>query len=563
MKIFNKLGGIPEKDCYDLIKAISKKNVEIFLKYKEQFIKVGGERLRRDCKLEVVKDFKFVVNKIYNAALSFEENINKAADHAFRENMQNPYPKAMGYVASMIKFKYPDKEVDKDFLHQEVARSHVRFLWDQIEPFAGYSFNLSHAVAYTYITSRLLYLKVHYPLEFYAGLLMLEKDSDKIKEYKTEALIHGIAINGVDINKSGVRFDIYEEENEIYFGLANIKGIGNEVAQKIVDGQPYDSFEHFLRTFGTDASVLKPLIALREFNDANPEILYKYYEDFKVAQKSRTDRARRYATTLEKYDAEMKELLAGYDTLATWDETNLEIWENLFNNDEIAESLCVKPGPNYNQKVQVKFNRWKSLKKLFTKRTKTSTDFAEKEQEAEDNLFTLEKFNLDLCEVKISEELQKFFADKEEAEKKYLGFVWDHLLEKSPGYTGRTFSKFRMEIEECGSEITCGPVEVVVIGYKKRDWKNGKGFSWVLQVEDANGEKGNITVWPDDWTRFEEEFTTAKLLRLSLTPPTHFGFTLDSPPKWKRETLPPKDKDYRVIVLNYVEAKEDPDIMVA
>src|ERR1035441_696064 len=95
---------------------------------------------------------------------------------------------------------------------------HNYLLYDENRDKAVISRN-SHAVAYTYITSRLLYLKAHYPLEFYAGLLMLEKDSDKIKEYKTEALIHGVAINGVDINKSNVRFDICEEENEIYFGL--------------------------------------------------------------------------------------------------------------------------------------------------------------------------------------------------------------------------------------------------------------------------------------------------------------------------------------------------------
>jgi len=549
MKIFEKVGGIPEKDTYDVVKAISKKNEKVFLKYKSEFIKEGGIRLRRDCKLEACTDVKGVVKRIFKVDKSLEENLASVADYTFYEDVENPYPKAMGYVAGLMKLYYPDKPFDRDFLHQEVAKAHARHLFDGIEPFAGYAFNLSHAVAYTYITARGLYLKAHYPLEFYAGTLMLETKHEKIKEYKTEALIHGIPINGIDINKSNVRFDI-GDDGEIYFGLANIKGIGDEVAEKIVEGQPYSSFEQFLDVFGTAADVLKPLISLRAFIDKEPEILYKFYEDYKVARKNRTDSARRYRANIEKYDIELKELLSGYDTLCTWDETNLEIWENLFNKDEIQEVICTKPGPNYNQPMQVKFNRWKSLKKLYNKRKKSVDEFQRKEQDAVDRPFTLDKFNLDLCEVHIPEALQKLFNSKEEAQIKFLGFIWDHPLEKSPQYTGKTFAQFREQMDEY--KVDNGPVEVMVIGYKKQDWKNGKGFSYKLQVEDANGEKAMVTVWPDDWDRFEEEFTTCRLLRLCVQPPTKFGFTLDSPPKWKRHTLPDKDKDYRVVKLDYV-----------
>ena len=72
----------------------------------------------------------------------------------------------------------------------------------------------SHAVAYTYISSRLLYLKSHFPLEFFVTTLSLEADEDKLKSYKREAERLGIVINRCDLNRSRSNYSIVG--NEIY-----------------------------------------------------------------------------------------------------------------------------------------------------------------------------------------------------------------------------------------------------------------------------------------------------------------------------------------------------------
>jgi DNA polymerase-3 subunit alpha len=107
MRILNVVGNIPLKDCETVRKAISKKKVDKFKKYKEMFVTNGQKNL-----------------------------------------------------------SLPEEEVVK--------------LWDQIEAFAGYGFNMSHCVAYTYISARMLYLKAHHPLAFYTSVIDCTKAAGPI-----------------------------------------------------------------------------------------------------------------------------------------------------------------------------------------------------------------------------------------------------------------------------------------------------------------------------------------------------------------------------------------------
>ena len=167
----------------------------------------------------------------------------------------------------------------------------LNFLWNLIESFSSYGFNLSHAVAYTHTSSRLLYLKAHYPLEFFCSTLGLEGDEDKVKFYKREAERSGIKVNRCDLAKSGINYEIVGDE--IYVGFRNIKGIGDEVAEKIAAGKPYRDFPDFLSRFGTDKRVLEPLINLGVFKDAPPNILTEFYEDYKRWTKGNSDKEKR------------------------------------------------------------------------------------------------------------------------------------------------------------------------------------------------------------------------------------------------------------------------------
>jgi len=106
-------------------------------------------------------------------------------------------------------------------------------LFDMIEKFAGYGFNKSHSTAYAAIAYQTAYFKAHYPAEFMAALLSCLMDkSDRIAEHVDDARRMHIHIRPPDVNSSDVEFSVVG--NELSFGLAAIKGLGDGVVSALV-----------------------------------------------------------------------------------------------------------------------------------------------------------------------------------------------------------------------------------------------------------------------------------------------------------------------------------------
>ncbi|MFZ9242885.1 MAG: DNA polymerase III subunit alpha, partial [Sediminibacterium sp.] len=116
-------------------------------------------------------------------------------------------------------------------------------LWQDFEAHAGYSFNKSHAVAYSMLSYYTAWLKFYYPLEFMYCLLKNEKDKDARTEYLIEAKRMGISVKLPHVNESDSDFTI--EGKGIRIGLSSIKWISDGVASKILYHKPYTSKRHF------------------------------------------------------------------------------------------------------------------------------------------------------------------------------------------------------------------------------------------------------------------------------------------------------------------------------
>lgn len=114
-------------------------------------------------------------------------------------------------------------------------------LWHDFEAHAGYSFNKSHAVAYSTLSYWTAWLKYHYPLEFMYSLLKNENDKDARTEYLIEAKRMGIPIKLPHINDSDIDFKI--EGKGIRFGLSGIKFISDKIAERYIAGRPFKSFK--------------------------------------------------------------------------------------------------------------------------------------------------------------------------------------------------------------------------------------------------------------------------------------------------------------------------------
>lgn len=137
------------------------------------------------------------------------------------------------------------EKMKKGFVEGAVANGHTEeeanVLFDEIEKFAGYGFNKSHAVAYATMSWRTAFIKAHYPVEFYASLMRFEADdSAKLAEAIADASTQGIDVTGPDINNSKTHFSA--KDGKVVFGLASIKGIGEAAAEAVVSHQPYDNF---------------------------------------------------------------------------------------------------------------------------------------------------------------------------------------------------------------------------------------------------------------------------------------------------------------------------------
>ncbi len=111
-------------------------------------------------------------------------------------------------------------------------------IWKDIEGYAGYSYNRSHAVAYTFLTYQTARLKALFPVEFLAACLRTEDDDDKRVSYLQDAIRLGVEILPPDINLSDVKaMPDMNGANAIRFGFTDYKGIGDKQAAKIVAGR--------------------------------------------------------------------------------------------------------------------------------------------------------------------------------------------------------------------------------------------------------------------------------------------------------------------------------------
>lgn len=114
-------------------------------------------------------------------------------------------------------------------------------MWHDFEAHAGYSFNKSHAVAYSTVSYWTAWLKYYYPIEFIFALLKNEKDKDGRTEYLIEAKRMGISLRLPHINDSDMDFKI--EGKGIRFGLSSIKFISDKIASRYIEGRPFASYK--------------------------------------------------------------------------------------------------------------------------------------------------------------------------------------------------------------------------------------------------------------------------------------------------------------------------------
>ncbi len=173
-------------------------------------------------------------------------------------------------------------------VNNNVKRETAELVFDKMAKFAEYGFNKSHAAAYAYIAYQTAFLKAHYPVEFMAATMTLDKtNTDKLAFFKNDLTQMHIEVLPPDINKSVVNFSV--ENGAVRYALSAVRNVGEAGMQLVVAERekngPFKSVQDFFSR--VDASALNKryienLIKSGAFDclDKNRAKLFENIENF-------------------------------------------------------------------------------------------------------------------------------------------------------------------------------------------------------------------------------------------------------------------------------------------
>ena len=148
---------------------------------------------------------------------------------------------------------------------RHIERKVASEIWDKILEFGHYGFNLSHSASYALQAYQDMWLKIHYPLEFYAAFLTYEADEEKAQVAIREARLRGIRTLAPNVNSSIIGWSV--DGDALRMGLTSIKGLGEKGAAEIIKERaygPYEAIDSFRQRVSSKAVNKRALDALVE-----------------------------------------------------------------------------------------------------------------------------------------------------------------------------------------------------------------------------------------------------------------------------------------------------------
>ena len=163
--------------------------------------------------------------------------------------------KAIGKKLADVMAKMKERFIEGAIEHSGADRKQMEIFWKQLEDFAAYCFNKSHAACYGLIAYWTAYLKAHYPEAFMAALMTSDADdTERLAIEISECKHMGIKVLSPDVNESYVEFAVVPNKKQIRFGMAAIKGVGVSVVEEILRAREEGKFknvEDFARRVST------------------------------------------------------------------------------------------------------------------------------------------------------------------------------------------------------------------------------------------------------------------------------------------------------------------------
>lgn len=201
----------------------------------DEFIDRKHGRKKITYKHPVMKD---ALENTYGVIVYQEQVMRLSKDMAsFTGGQADTLRKAMGKKIAELMAKMKDQFI-KGCVTNKIPQKIAEQTFSDMENFAEYGFNRSHAVCYAFIGYQTAYLKAHYPAEFMAALLTSDRENiDRVAIEVEECRAMGIEVLPPDVNESFVDFGVIPQEDgteKIRFGLSAIKNVGEALIETIV-----------------------------------------------------------------------------------------------------------------------------------------------------------------------------------------------------------------------------------------------------------------------------------------------------------------------------------------
>jgi DNA polymerase III alpha subunit len=385
------------------------------------------------------------------------EKARKAVAKKKKDQIIKLFPKI---VKNMVKNGFPNdpKPQNEEGIYAGAKPNSAQGWANKMVSFGRYAFNKSHAYAYGLVAYRALWMKAHYPTEFWASILTY-CHQDKVPKYVSVAKSEGVVFKPI---KMGNLYDklTVDEDGNLYPSLIMVKGIGAKAAESLSKTKgECDNIDDFVDRYGKNKGVIERLIKLGAFDEIYKEISRKilwFWYQYKYSTKNEEVKTIRDMM----YDAYMA---------ANWPEQKL--------NDErkrqVKEFKRLHPG----KRIPIKVSVWKpNFGHNCTKPTfKEFTIFWEKLWN-QDNKGKDKHYYKDWT----PRELLRF-------EKEYLGMYWTSPLRLYMHNHNFNFKSVRED------EFNCSFVDGVIEKITQGVTKNGYKFTNIF-VNDGT-ETNQVRVW--------------------------------------------------------------------
>jgi DNA polymerase III subunit alpha len=199
--------------------------------------------------------FENALKETYGVLVYQEQFMQISKDFAgFTGGQADTLRKAVGKKNMELMQKVKTDFVNGSIEHSGADPALAETFWGQLEEFANYCFNKSHAACYGLIAYQTAYLKAHYPSAFMAAIMTSDWDNiDRLAIEITECKHMGIEVLPPSVNHSYHEFSVANDEKDmkaaIRFGMDAIKNVGKGAVEEILrareDGQ-FTSLNDFI-----------------------------------------------------------------------------------------------------------------------------------------------------------------------------------------------------------------------------------------------------------------------------------------------------------------------------